>query len=137
MSWVILLMIFWTFYPRTNIFSMDQRFIVDFKQGDCYVTVLGFSADIPALPRFCCFLPHLTHSLMLLPALDFLDPIFPSPIFFWILNFHWTKKNAATNPKNNWIYILTRVKVSTYDLCLGGSSLVCQRVFITGDLDKN
>ena len=45
------LLILWTQYLPTHIFRMDQHFIVDFKGGDCYLTVIGFSFDIWALTR--------------------------------------------------------------------------------------
>ena len=54
------LLTFLTLYPQTNIFRMDQHFIVDFFDGDCYVTMFKFSADIPALTRSFPLLLSLT-----------------------------------------------------------------------------
>ena len=107
------LLIFRPYIPEQIFLEWINVLLLTFKGVTAMLKCKGFQLTYPLLLSLISFYPFLKFYLLLIFWTQYYFP------HFFYTKFYWTKKNGDTNPKKNGIYIFTRVKISTYDLCLG------------------
>ena len=134
-----LLLIFGPYNPEQMFLEWNNVLFLTFKGLTSMLQCKDFQLTYQLLPTLTRF--TVSYLLLLIlkrsyPLLIFWPQYFPPPIFFGYKISIGRKKMRKQTQKNYWIYIFTRDKISTYGLCLGGSSLVGHNLYIQGDLDN-